>query len=49
MAVFHIEANCTDMGCYHADSASEALDIYAKDAGYSDYLEVVSNSGTMRA
>jgi len=45
MAVFHIEANGTDMGCYHAATASEALDTYAKDAGYSDYLEVVEQFG----
>ena len=45
MAVFQITANDTDMGEYTADSAAEALDAYARDAGYSDYSEVVAQFG----
>lgn len=45
MAVFQITANDTDMGEYIADSAAEALNAYAKDAGYSDYSEVAAQFG----
>ena len=45
MAVFQITANDTDMGEYTADSAADALDAYAKDAGYSNYSEVVAQFG----
>ena len=45
MSTFYIEANATPMGEYQADSASEALDLYAQDAGYKDYAEVVAQFG----
>lgn len=45
MAVFSIRANDTDMGEYSEDTASEALDAYAMDAGYKDYADVVEHFG----
>lgn len=45
MATFSISANDTDMGEYTAASAAEALDKYARDAGYKDYADVVAQVG----
>lgn len=45
MPVFNITANDTDMGEYTADSAAEALDKYAQDAGYTDYADVSAQFG----
>lgn len=45
MAYFQISANDTDMGEYHADSAEQALNAYARDAGYKDYADVVEQFG----
>ena len=39
MPVFNITANDTDMGEYTADGAADALDKYARDAGYTDYAD----------
>jgi hypothetical protein len=44
MSTFFIEAN-GPMGEYVADSASEALDLYARKAGYRDYADVVAQFG----
>lgn len=45
MATFTIDANGTNMGEYSANSAAEALDAYAQDAGYTDYAAVVAQVG----
>ena len=45
MAYFQISANDTDMGEYRGDSAEQALDRYAKEAGYASYEEVVKQFG----
>ncbi|MDY0105321.1 MAG: DUF2525 domain-containing protein [Giesbergeria sp.] len=45
MAYFQISANDTDMGEYRAEDASQALDAYAKEAGYADYADVVAQFG----
>lgn len=45
MAVFQITANDTDMGEYTAGSAADALNAYARDAGYADYAAVVAEFG----
>lgn len=45
MTTFAISANGSDMGCYVAESASSALDAYAKDAGYQDYADAVKQFG----
>ncbi len=45
MPTFHIDANGTDMGCYSAATAAQALDAYAKDAGYSDYADISAQFG----
>jgi len=45
MATFSIDANGSDMGCYVADTAAQALDAYARDAGYSDYADAVAQFG----
>ena len=45
MAYFQISANGTDMGEYRAESAAQALDAYARDAGYDSYAEVVAQFG----
>lgn len=45
MAYFQISANDTDMGEYHADTADQALNAYARDAGYRDYADVVAQFG----
>lgn len=45
MAYFQISANDTDMGEYHADSAEQALNAYARDAGYKDYADVAAQVG----
>ena len=45
MSYFQISANDSDMGEYRADSAEQALDAYAIDAGYKDYADVVAQVG----
>jgi hypothetical protein len=45
MSTFTIDANGSDMGCYVADTAAQALDAYARDAGYTDYADVVKQFG----
>lgn len=45
MATFQINANGTDMGEYTASTVAEALDKYARDAGYTDYADVVNQFG----
>ena len=45
MATYAISAKDTDMGEYIADSAAAALDAYARDAGYTDYADVVAQFG----
>jgi len=39
---FVVTANGTNMGFYAADSADEALNIYARDAGYKDYADLIT-------
>ena len=45
MSTFFIEANGTPMGEFVADNAGEALDLYAQEAGYKDYSDVVAQFG----
>ena len=45
MSTFFVGANGTPMGEFVAGNASEALDLYAQDAGYRDYAEVVAQFG----
>ena len=45
MAIFSIDANGTDAGEYHGETAAEALDVYAREAGYADYAEVIKEFG----
>ena len=45
MAYFQISANDTDMGEYRADSAEQALEAYAKDAGYASYADAAEQFG----
>jgi hypothetical protein len=45
MKQFRITANAVEMGVYHADTAEQALDAYAMDAGYASYAEVIDQCG----
>lgn len=45
MAYFQISANDTDMGEYSAENAEQALNEYARDAGYKDYADAVAQFG----
>lgn len=45
MATFSITANDTDMGEYHGETAAQALDAYARDAGYEDYADAAAQFG----
>lgn len=45
MATFQIDANGTDMGEFHGETAQDALDSYAREAGYTDYADVVEQFG----
>ena len=45
MAEFSIVANGTDMGSYKGATAQDALNAYAKDAGYSCYQAVIDQFG----
>lgn len=45
MATFNISANDTNFGEYNGATAAEALDAYARDAGYADYADVVKQFG----
>lgn len=45
MKDFQITANGTDMGTYQGETAEDALDAYAKDAGYEDYEDLASQHG----
>lgn len=43
---YHIKANGTGMGIYTATSEAEALDAYARDAGYADYADLCATVGS---
>jgi len=45
MATFTISVNDSDMGCYVAGTATEALDAYASDAGFKDYADASAQFG----
>lgn len=45
MSTYTIEANGTPMGEYTGDTATDALNTYARDAGYADYAAVVAEVG----
>ena len=45
MSTFFVEANGTPMGEYSADTGGEALDLYARKAGYPSYADVVAQFG----
>lgn len=45
MAYFQISANDTDMGEYCAENAEQALNAYARDAGYRDYADAAAQFG----
>ena len=44
MTTYRIQANAIDT-TYEANSEEEALEIYAKDAGYKSYEDLVSQHG----
>lgn len=46
MKTYRIEANAIDT-TYKADSKEEALEQYAKDAGYSSYQSLVDQFGSV--
>lgn len=48
MKTFRIQANAIDT-TYAADSEEEALEIYAKDAGYRNYADLVSQHGKVKS
>ena len=43
MAIYEITANDVLMGEYNGINAAEALDAYARDAGYDDYAALLGN------
>ncbi len=45
MPVFQISANDNNLGEYRGETAAEALDAYARDAGYRDYADVAAQFG----
>lgn len=45
MAQHQIVANGIDMGIYEGADADEALDAYARDAGYPDYATLCDDIG----
>jgi len=45
MPVFQISANDNNLGEYRGETAADALDAYARDAGYRDYADVVAQFG----
>ncbi|AFH21688.1 hypothetical protein OSG_eHP7_00035 [environmental Halophage eHP-7] len=42
---FQLVANGTDMGTYQGADEEDALDAYARDAGYTDYDELAEEHG----
>jgi len=42
---YTITANDTDMGTYWGTDEEDALDAYARDAGYADYDELADEHG----
>ena len=44
MTTYRIQANAIDT-IYEANSEQEALEIYAKDAGYNSYEDLVNQHG----
>ncbi|MCC5908004.1 MAG: hypothetical protein JJU13_17450 [Balneolaceae bacterium] len=44
MKTYRIQANAIDT-TYKGDSEDEALDNYAKDAGYKDYSDLIDQHG----
>lgn len=45
MNAYRITANGHDFGIYEAASAADALDSYARDAGYKSYADVAEQFG----
>lgn len=45
MSTYTIEANGTPMGEYTGETATDALNAYARDAGYADYAAAVEATG----
>jgi hypothetical protein len=45
MNKYTITANDCDMGIYQAESEAHALDLYAQDAGYTDYADAAAQFG----
>lgn len=45
MPIFHISANDIAMGEFSGETEADALDAYARDAGYKDYADVVAQFG----
>jgi hypothetical protein len=45
MNKYTITANDCDMGIYQAESEAHALDLYAQNAGYTDYADVAAQFG----
>lgn len=43
---YRIKANGMDMGTYDATSEAEALNAYARDAGYADYADLCATVGS---
>ena len=40
MSKYQVEANCTNLGIYEAESEQEARDLCAMDAGYQDKADM---------
>ena len=49
MADYVITANGSEMGIYQAFTEGEALEAYAKDAGYESYAALVEQHGEAEA
>ena len=48
MNTYRIQINAID-STYQAHSEEEALEVYAKDAGYKDYADLVSQHGEVES